>query len=42
MPMFSDDEVPGVIDTVHPEANFFTKEHEETLSTIAIGFLQNS
>ncbi|MFK7972317.1 MAG: ATP-binding protein [Bacteroidia bacterium] len=35
VPIFSEGEVLGVIDTVHPEAHFFTQEHEETLTSIA-------
>lgn len=35
VPIFSEGEVLGVIDTVHPSANFFTLEHVETLTSIA-------
>lgn len=35
VPIISDGEVLGVIDSEHPEKNFFTDEHLETLTTIA-------
>ncbi|TDK44215.1 PAS domain S-box protein [Algoriphagus formosus] len=35
VPIFYDNKVIGVIDSEHPEPNFFTQEHLETLSIIA-------
>ena len=35
VPILSDGEVIGVIDSEHPEANFYTQEHLDTLTTLA-------
>ncbi|MEM7551856.1 MAG: PAS domain S-box protein, partial [Bacteroidota bacterium] len=35
VPIIADDEVIGVIDTEHSKKNFFTKEHLESITTIA-------
>lgn len=35
VPILSDGEVIGVIDSEHPDANFFNQEHMDTLTTLA-------